>query len=133
MIALASFLARLLPGMASWIVLNLSAWHVAAFAGLAALVVVFLEQILVVLAWAGGLLLEFAVRVFAVIVVYLLNQLPGVPTDVPGVAWETLIGVLGFANRYAPVDLAFDYLGILLTVYTSVVVWKLVKFVRGGG
>lgn len=134
MIALATFLARLIPWLGSYFLFAFQAWHLAAFAGVVGLVVLFLDKILLLLAWFGGLIIEVVVVHLVIpILLYLIGALPGVPTEMPNVAWATLLTSMQTANRYLPLDLAMQYFGILATVYGAILTWKLVKFIRGGG
>lgn len=133
MIALAAFLARLLPALGSYFTWHFAAWHLAAFAGVVGVVLLFLDKILLALAALGGLVIQVVVRVVVAVLVFLLGKLPSVPEEWPAMVWSTITGVLAPANRYVPVDVFFDYLGIFASVYASLMVWKLIKFVRGGG
>ena len=133
MIALATFLARILPKLGRWFMFEFRTWHLAAFGAGLGVIVLFLDKILLLLATVGGVIIRVVVWVGGKLLVWLLSQLPDVPETWPQVAWATITGFLGAANRYFPVDVLFDYLGIFAAVYASVAVWKLVKFVRGGG
>ena len=133
MIALAGFLARLLPAFAQYFMWSFRLWHLAAFAGFVGLVVIFLDKILLVMAAVGGQLLRWAVVVGARILIYLVSALPSVPEDFGTVAWGSVMSFMGPANRYVPIDVAFQYAGMIAAVYAAMLVWKLVKFIRGGG
>jgi hypothetical protein len=132
-IGLATFLARLFPALAQWFMFTFAAWHIAALAAVVAIVVLFLDKLLLLLAWVGGLLLEGVVWVLAGVLIYLVGMLPSVPDNFPTMAWGAIVSTLAAANRYLPLDIMFQYMGIIFSVYASLMIWKLVKFVRGSG
>lgn len=133
MIAFAAFLARSIPAMASYFMLQFRLWHLAMFAAVVGVVLIFLDKILLLVATVGGVILRGLVWVGARLLIWLLAQLPNIPDQWPEIAWSAVTNILGVANRYFPVDVFFNYMGLFAVVYGLIGVWKVMKFVRGGG
>lgn len=133
MLALAGFLARIFPALAQYFMLGFRLWHVAMFAALLSMSVIFLDKILLVLGVVGAFILKIILAVVIRILLYLVEKLPGVPDDLPNTAWSTILGAASVAGRYIDLNLMLTYAGIMVSIFGAIYVYKLVKLVRGGG
>lgn len=135
MIGIVGFLLRGIPVLAGWFTATfgaLSGW----LAGLLVLAgVVFFDKIALVVSWAVGWLLSSIVALLVAVLGLVVGLLPDMPTEWPtlGSAWTTLLSGAAIANRYIPITEILTYLSLFAALYGLLGVWKLVKFIRGGG
>lgn len=93
----------------------------------------FLGVITAILTWAGDLVLAalgLLVKLVGLLLTAAVAVLPPVP-DLPQAGG--LPSILGQANYFVPLDLAFQLLTVLGVVYGAIWLYKLGKFLRGGG
>ena len=133
MIQLGRFFARIIPRLVRYFGYQFQAWHLAIFAGAVALVVVFLDNIVEMLVTFGGRVMYIVVWLITTVLGLLLDALPGIPDNWPEVSWTVVYNVLGPVNRYMPLEEILTYLGLLVGVYGAVLIYKLARFLRGGG
>lgn len=133
MLALAGFLARLLPAFGTYFMLGFRMWHLAAFAAGITAAVIFLDKILLVLGTIGAFILKILLAVVARFLLYLISKLPGIPENLPDTAWNAFFTQIAFIGRYVDLNLVLTYMGIAFSVYAGIYVYKLAKFIRGGG
>lgn len=124
-----SVATRLIPWLATTLTAVHSAWILAGVG----IVVLFLDQILLLLAHLGVLLMRVLISIIFRILSFIITALPDMPDDWPDIAWEGIIALGGMLNRYIPLDTVLLYLGLLFLVQGMVMAYKAMKFLRGGG
>lgn len=111
-------------------------WIVARLAGIVTVlwraVLVVLDQLL---AWGVHLVEWIVLGVvglffgFLTVLAGLLPEMPDAPSGLAG----TIGGALGVADRYFPVTEVLGMAALWGTIYGGLYLWKLVRFLRGGG
>jgi hypothetical protein len=96
---------------------------------------VFFDKIALVVSWAVGWVLSSIVALLVAVLGVVVGMLPDMPTEWPNAstAWTTLLSGAAIANRYIPVTEILTYLSLFAALYGLLGVWKLIKFIRGGG
>lgn len=127
------WLVRLLPMVSAWGVSVFGGWWLLVAGGFVAAFVLMLDKIVLGIATLGAAFIKLGLIIFLRLATWGLGLLPDIPEDWPTIAWNTIYGFVGPANRYIPLDVAFRYAGLYLAVQAAILTWHFVKFVRGGG
>lgn len=106
-------------------------WIVSAVTTVWGAILLVLDAILGVVVALIGVLGTVIVSIFGVVLTVLLAALPDVPE--PDHAGVSGISALAAANQYVPVAEALTLLPVVGAIAGGIGVYKLAKFIRGGG